>query len=259
MSPTVTPLPQALGATVTGLALTPDGLTDADFAAVHAAWLDHLVLFFPGLHLTTEQQIGFGRRFGTLAATTRGDDDHRNQVTMGPNGEVLVLDAATPQGRANAWHTDVTFTDRPPKGSLLSMVTGPTRGGDTIWTSQYAAYDALHPAVRSMVDDLSAVHGRPGITGQHTHPMVITHPETGRRALFVNRGWTTRIDGMDHALGAGILDALFDHAEKPEFAVRWSWSPGDAVLWDNRVTMHYAVNDYGDAARIMHRVTIHDD
>jgi len=254
---TITPMPQALGATVTDLDLT-DGISDDDFRAAHAAWLEHLVLFFPALHMTTDQQIALGSRFGRLAATTRSNDDYRNQRTLGPAGEVLVLDGATPQGRANEWHTDVTFTEHPPKGSLLSMVTGPERGGDTIWTNQYAAYASLHPAVRTMIDELSAVHGRPGLTGQHVHPMVVTHPETGRRALFVNRGWTTRIEGMDNGLSAGILAALFAHAEKPEFATRWSWSAGDAALWDNRVTMHYAVNDYGDAARILHRVTIHD-
>jgi taurine dioxygenase len=240
MSLDITPLPQALGASVTGLDLS-DGVRDDDFARLHAAWLENLVLFFPGLHLTLDQHIELGSRFGRLAATTRGDDDYRNQTTLGPAGEVLVLDAAEPAGRANAWHTDVTFTARPPKGSLLSMVVSPDKGGDTIWSNQYAAYEALHPALRDMLDGLSAVHGRPGLTGSTVHPMVVTHPETGRRALFVNRGWM-----------------LFDHCEKPEFSTRWSWRAGDAALWDNRVTMHYAVNDYGDATRIIHRVTIHD-
>ena len=258
MSLTITPLPQALGATVTGLDLR-DGVRDDDFERVHAAWLENLVLFFPGLHLTTEQQIELGSRFGALAATSRGSDDHRQQRTFGPNGEVLVLDASVPAGRANAWHTDVTFTARPPKGSLLSMVECPDKGGDTIWTNQYAAYDALHPAVRELVDGLSAVHGRPGLTDSAVHPMVIVHPETGRRALFVNRGWTARIEGMDIGLSTGILATLFNHCEKPEFSTRWTWTKGDAALWDNRVTMHYAVDDYGDATRILHRVTIHDD
>ena len=105
---------------------------------------------------------------------------------------------------------------------------------------------------------LASVHGRPGLTDSVVHPVVITHPETGRRALFVNRGWTARIEGMEIGQSNGILATLFDHCEKPEFSTRWTWSAGDAVLWDNRVTMHYAVNDYGDATRIGHRVTIHD-
>lgn len=254
----ITALPQALGAAVTGLDLS-DGVRDEDFERLHAAWLENLVLFFPGLHLTDAQHIELGGRFGRLAATTRGDDDYRNQRTRGPEGEILVLDAATPAGRANAWHTDVTFTARPPKGSLLSMVVCPDKGGDTIWTNQYAAYEALHPSVREMVDGLSAVHGRPGLTGSAVHPMVTVHPETGRRALFVNRGWTTRIEGMDIGQSTGILAMLFHHCEKPEFFTRWTWTQGDAALWDNRVTMHYAVNDYGDETRIIHRVTIHDD
>lgn len=258
MTLTITPLPQALGATVTGLDLS-GGVRDEDFERLHAAWLENLVLFFPGQHLTTEQHIELGSRFGRLAATTTSNDDYRNQKKLGPNGEVLVLDAAEPQGRANAWHTDVTFTATPPKGSLLSMLVCPDKGGDTIWTNQYAAYEALHPAVRTMVDGLEAVHGRPGMTGSSVHPMVVTHPETGRRALFVNRGWTTRIEGMQNELSNGILAALFDHTERPEFSVRWTWTAGDAAMWDNRVTMHYAVNDYGDATRILHRVTIHDD
>ena len=257
MTLTITPMPQALGASVTGLDLT-DGVSDQVAERLHAAWLENLVLFFPGLHLTTEQQIELGSRFGRLAATTTSNDDFRNQKTLGPEGEVLILDAAEPRGRANAWHTDVTFSAAPPKGSLLSMIVCPEKGGDTIWTNQCAAYEALHPAVRTMVDGLEAVHGHPGITGTTVHPMVVTHPETGRRALFINRGWTTRIEGMHFQLSDGILEALFDHTEKPEFSIRWTWAQGDAVLWDNRVTMHYAVNDYGDAARIAHRVTIHE-
>ena len=258
MTLTITPLRQALGATVTGLDLS-DGVRDEDVERLHGAWLENLVLFFPGQFLTTDQQIELGERFGPLAATTRGEDDHRDPSTLDGDERVLLLDAATPRGRANEWHTDVTFTPKPPKGSLLSMIEGPDKGGDTIWTNQCAAYEALHPAVRDMIEGLSAVHGRPGLTDQTTHPMVITHPETGRRALFVNRGWTTRIEGMAHDLSRGILTALFDHAERPEFSTRWTWTPGDAVMWDNRVTMHYAVDDYGDATRIMQRVTIHDD
>lgn len=257
MSLDITPLPQALGATVTGLDLS-GGVRDEDFARLHAAWLENLVLFFPGLHLTTEQHVELGGRFGELAVTSRDDDDYRNQPRTGPNDEILVLDAATPAGRANAWHTDVTFTARPPKGSLLSMAVCPDKGGDTMWSNQYAAYEALHPAVRELVDGLSAVHGRPGLTGSAVHPMVKVHPETGRRALFVNRGWTTRIEGMDIGQSTGILAMLFNHCEKPEFFTRWTWTQGDAALWDNRVTMHYAVNDYGDETRIIHRVTIHD-
>jgi taurine dioxygenase len=252
----ITPLPQALGATVEGF----DALMTLDHDTVESlrqAWHENLVLFFPQLELDDDRHIALGSVFGRLAATSTSGDDYRNQQVMGPNGEILVLDAARAEDRANAWHTDVTFAATPPIGSLLSMKACPAKGGDTLWSSQYAAYEALSPAIRRLVDDLEAVHGRPGLTGSTTHPMVITHPDTGRRALFVNRGWTSRVVGLTQTESQGLLSLLFDHAERPEFSVRWTWRPGDAALWDNRCTMHYAVNDYGSATRILHRVTIH--
>jgi len=257
MSLTVTPLPQALGATITGLDLST-GLDAASVEQLHAAWYENSVLFFPGLHLTDDQHIALGSVFGRLAATSDAGDDHRDHLTAGPNGEILVLDASRPQDRANAWHTDVTFTEHPPIGSLLSMQTCPDKGGDTLWSSQYAAYDALSPAVQAFIDDLQGVHGRMGLTGLTTHPLVRTHPVTGRQALFVNRGWTTSIVGLSQIESRNVLNMLFEHSERPEYSVRWTWAPGDAALWDNRVTMHYAVNDYGQEARILHRVTIYD-
>ncbi len=258
MSITVTPLPQALGATVTGLDLR-DGVT-ADMAEqLRAAWFENLVLFFPRLHLSQDHHVALGSVFGHLAATTIADDDLRPQETLGPNGEILVLDGSRRQDRADTWHTDVTFTAAPPIGSLLSMQTCPDKGGDTLWSNQYAAYESLAPSMRRFVDELEAVHGRPGLTGSTTHPVVTTHPETGRRALFVNRGWTSQLVGLSQIESRGVLDLLFAHAEKAEHQVRWTWHAGDAALWDNRCTMHYAVNDYDDSPRILQRVTIHAD
>jgi taurine dioxygenase len=251
----VTPLPQSLGAVVEGL--DPSHVLEAA-DQLRVAWREHLVLFFPQLGLDDQQLIALGGVFGTLAATSTAGDDHRSHHTRGPRREVLVLDGARKEDRANTWHTDVTFSESPPIGSLLSMQVCPTKGGDTLWSNQYAAYEALAPAMRRLVDGLDAVHGRHGITALTRKPMVTVHPETGRRALYVNRGWTTRVDGMSEIESAGLLQLLFEHAERPEFTVRWTWSPGDAALWDNRCTMHYAVNDYGDSARILHRVTIHE-
>lgn len=257
MALTITPLPSVLGATVTGLDVG-NGLSDDVVARLHDAWSDHLVLFFPRLGLSLDEHIALGEAFGRLAATTTGDEDYRGQPTIGPNGEVLILDASTPQGRANAWHTDVTFAVTPPNGALLSMQICPEVGGDTLWSNQYRAYDALSPETKELIDGLEAVHGRPGMTAQNSHPMVKVHPVTGRKALFVNRGWTTGIVGMDENEARPLLEALFHHAEKPEFNTRWHWTTGDAALWDNRCTMHYAVNDYEEAPRILHRVTIYD-
>ena len=255
MALTIAPLPQSLGASVTGLDLA-SGLTADLIAELRAAWFDNLVLFFPQLHLTNDQHLALGQVFGDLAATSQKDDDYRAQTTFGPNGEILVLDGA--EQRANAWHTDVTFTTTPPAGALLSMQSCPARGGDTMWSNQYAAYDALAEPVKVLIEGLTATHGRPGITGSASHPMVITHPATGRKALFVNRGWTSRIDGFSPIESRGLLDMIFTHSEKPEFTVRWSWHPGDAALWDNRCTQHYAVDDYGTEPRVLHRVTIYE-
>ena len=257
MALTITPLPAALGAAVTGLDLS-SGISNELVDSLHHAWYEHLVLFFPEAHLTLDQHIALGETFGRLAATTTGDEDYRGQPTLGQNGEVLVLDASTPQGRANAWHTDVTFAKTPPNGSLLAMQICPPTGGDTLWSNQYNAYDALAPAMKHLIDGLDAMHGRPGLTGLNPHPMVKVHPVTGRKALFVNRGWTTSIVDMSQTESIGLLASLFNHAEKPEFNTRWHWTPGDAALWDNRCTMHYAVNDYEEAPRILHRVTIYD-
>lgn len=255
MALTIDPLPQSLGATVRGLDLDA-GLDEGVVAELRTAWFAHLVLFFPGLHVRDDQHLALGTVFGDLAATSQRGDDYRDQQTAGPNGEILVLDSE--KTRANAWHTDVTFTAKPPAGALLSMQTCPARGGDTLWSNQYAAYEALSRPVKQLIEPLRAVHGRPGMTGTSTHPMVTVHPETGRKALFVNRGWTTRIEGLSIIESQGILAMLFDHSEKPEFTVRWSWTAGDAALWDNRCTQHYAVDDYGTAARVLHRVTIYE-
>jgi taurine dioxygenase len=253
---TVTPLPQALGATVEGL--DPHHLDDAVVEQLLAAWHENLVLFFPGIHLDEAAHVALGSVFGRLAATSAGDDDHRGKETLGPNGEILVLDGSRPQDRASTWHTDVTFTPQAPIGSLLAMQESPAKGGDTLWSNQYVAYEALSPAIRELVDGLEAVHGRPGLTGTTTHPVVVTHPVTGRRALYVNRGWTTQILGLSQIEGRHLLSMLCEHAERPEFSLRWTWATGDAALWDNRCTMHYAVDDYGDAPRRLHRVTIYE-
>lgn len=251
----VTPLPQALGAIVEGLDPADlDGAADV----LLAAWREHLVLFFPQLALDDDQHIALGEIFGSLAATSPAGDDYRAHERTGARGEVLVLDGSRKEDRANAWHTDVTFTAAPPIGSLLSMQVCPDKGGDTLWSNQYAAYEALSPAMRELVDGLEAVHGRHGLTALTTHPMVTVNPDSGRRALYVNRGWTTSVAGLTAIESRHLLQMLFEHAERPEFAVRWTWSAGDAALWDNRCTMHYAVDDYGDAARVLHRVTIYD-
>ena len=249
----VTPLPQSLGATVEGLDMT-SALAPEVAREIEAAWYAHQVLFFPGLHLTQEQHIALGGLFGDLSAVSPLKDDYRNLKKIGPNGEILVLDSA--ERRADVWHSDVSFTKTPPIGSVLSMKVCPERGGDTMWSNQYAAYEKLSPSIKSLVDKLQAEHGK-STTGTSVHPVVLHHSVTGRPALYVSRGFTARILGMSAIESEGLLAMLHRHCEQPEFQVRWSWHVGDAAMWDNRCTMHYAVNDYGDAPRMIHRVTIY--
>lgn len=260
----ITPLRAALGATVEGLdaQLLVDGgdeNTERSQVALglRQALLDHKVLFFARQHLTTDQQIALGSLFGRLEATTDSGADHRKQLTVEGHPEVLVLDSIEHPMRADSWHTDVTFTETPPMGAVLSMQVSAPSGGDTMWANTELAHAELSPAIKRACEGLTAVHGRPGLTDQAVHPVVRPHPETGRPVLFVNRGWTSRIEAMSHIESSRFLNLLFDHMERPEYTVRWSWSEGDAALWDNRCTMHYALWDYGTEHRRIHRVTIY--
>lgn len=152
---TVTALPQVLGATVRGLSVDK-GLTADVVRRIHDAWYQHQVLFFPQLHLTEPQHIALGSVFGELSAVSPAKDDYRNLKKIGPNGEIFVLDSA--EKRADVWHSDVSFTKAPPIGSILSMKVCPDKGGDTLWSNQHTAYDALSPAIKALVDSLQAEH-----------------------------------------------------------------------------------------------------
>ncbi|WP_420637937.1 TauD/TfdA dioxygenase family protein [Candidatus Poriferisocius sp.] len=253
----VTPLGAALGATVEGLdagRLEGNGVADE----LREAFWAHKVLFFPAIHLTDEQHLALGSVFGDLAAVSNDDTDHRRHDTVDDEGRILVLDSSQPMTRAAYWHTDVTFARQPPLGSLLSMKVSPPAGGDTMWANTQAAYEGLSEPIRRAIDGLTARHGRAGLTDFTDHPVVTVHPETGQRILFVNRGWTSSLNDLSAIESSRLLTLLCDHMERPEFTVRWRWSDGDAALWDNRCTMHYAINDYGDHHRRIHRVTIYD-
>ncbi len=258
MTLAVTPLPAALGAAVTGLELSRP-LDEPTVAVLRQAWRDYLVLLFPALHLSNDQHLALAAVFGTaVASTSRGDDDYRGLRTLAAEGypQILVLD--NENNNADVWHTDVTFSPKPPIGSLLSMQEAPPTGGDTLWLNQYRAYETLSTPIRQAIEPLSATHGRPPMTATASHPLVATHPGSGRRCLYVNRGWTARINELSAIESRNLLNLLCEHAERPEHTVRWSWTAGDAALWDNRCTQHYAIRDYGDAYRRLHRVTIYD-
>lgn len=265
----------SFGAYVTDLDLAT--LTDPDqLAALRWALVENKVLIFRGQRLTPDTQVALGNRLGALTAghpiVTALDEAHP---------EIYALDSAD-GGFADVWHTDVTFVKRPPMGSILRAVNVPPVGGDTNWADTQLAYESLHPAVQRMVDGLSAVHDGTREWGYYlqqrragrgnewdgetferftpiSHPVVRVHPETGRKGLFVNPGFTSHIEGVSDAESRAILDMLYAHMTKPEHIVRHRWTAEDVVMWDNRSTIHYANRDYGDYRRIMHRVTMSGD
>ena len=259
---TVTPLPAALGAVVEGLMpadIEPDGALAEE---LRAAWHAHHVLFFPRLGLSPAEQVRLARVFGPrLAATTETGGDYRNAPTLADEGfpELLLLDTGRGHRPATTaeWHTDVTFAERPPIGSLFCMEAPAATGGDTMWSNQHLAYERLSEPVRRAIGELSALHGRPPRTLTAVHPVVGRHDVTGRPYLYVNRGWTRSVEGVSDVESRHLLAMLFEHAERPELQVRWRWSAGDAALWDNRCTMHYALADYGNERRSARRATIY--
>jgi taurine dioxygenase len=259
----------ALGAEISGVSLAD--LDDATFAEIHTAWLEHQVLFFRDQDLTPDQHKAFGRRFGELQVhpflQSRKDEGH-------PEIIVLESDADRPT-LAAGWHTDVTFLPNPPMGSILRAVEAPAVGGDTMWSSMYAAYEALSSTMQRLLSDLVAIHDtaktfsrdaypadkhpEPGQMPSTEHPLVRTHPETGRKSLFVNRAFTSRIVGMRRRESETLLNFLYDLVGTPEFTCRFRWEKNSIAIWDNRCTQHRAVADNAKAHRRMERVTIEGD
>ena len=268
------PLTPTIGALVENVDLAVP-LDDEQFADIQAALLKHQVIFFENQRLTPVQHRDFAARFGTL---------HTHPLYPGvPEApELFTLDnhQANPTDN-DSWHTDVTFIQTPPKAAILHAHRLPDSGGDTIWSNMRAAFEALSPSFRDYLTTLDAVHdfarGFPasgvvaGNAGAEAHaravaanppvihPVVRTHPETGEDGLFVNTTFTDRIVGLSRKESDAILGVLFDHIQKPEFLVRWRWTENAVAFWDNRVTQHYAVNDYLPARRIMVRATILGD
>lgn len=271
---TLEPMTVAIGARVSGVDLSRplDGETQR---ALEAALLEHQVLFFEDQDMTPAQHRDFAARFGALHT-------HPLYPGVAEAPELFTLDnhAGNPTDNDN-WHTDVTFIETPPMGAILHAHMLPPNGGDTIWSSMTAAYEALSPSFRAYLATLDAVHdfakGFPanGVVAaaagpeKHAravaanppvvHPVVRTHPVTGRDALFVNTTFTDHIVGLTRKESDAILGLLFDHIQKPEFLVRWRWRPRSVAFWDNRVTQHYAVNDYLPQRRVMVRATILGD
>nr|WP_320772934.1 TauD/TfdA family dioxygenase [Streptomyces sp. CRN 30] len=269
----ITRLGPGFGAEVRGIDL--GSLDDAQVTAVRQLLVDHKVLFVREQDLDDAAQIEFGRRLGEV---TVGHPVH-DSGDVAP--EVYSLDSQD-NGFADVWHTDVTFVRNPPAISVLRAVVLPPHGGDTSWADSQLAYESLSPGLRALIDPLTAVHDGSREFGYYLaqkrngrgnlwegevftelvpveHPVVRVHPESGRKGLFVNPGFTSHIAGVSEHESRGILDILYAHLTKPEHVVRHRWQPGDVTLWDNRSTAHYANRDYGDEHRVMHRITLRGD
>ncbi len=284
----VTPLSGTIGAEIRGVDLKQAIGADV-VAAVRAALLEYKVIFFPGQHLAPAEHVAFARSFGELTPA--------HPVIPGIKGfpEVFEIDytKAAKQQRGSrervdkyeglGWHTDVTFVEHPPLGSILNALVIPAAGGDTMFSDQRAAYEALSDVMREFLDPLVAVHdGGPSFgkalarrkerlddggdwEGKQyqelepvAHPVIRTHPETGRKSLFVNAGFTSHIKGLTRAESDNLLRFLYDHSTKPRFTVRYHWHAGDLGFWDNRVTQHSVVGDFTEH-RVIQRVTLRGD
>lgn len=267
----ILPVTPTIGALVLGVDLR-EPLAPGEVAALERALLLHHVLFFRDQDLTPEQQIAFARHFGPISIPPFAPK-------YGQNPELIVLDQQSPKGEgADNWHSDNTFMREPPMGSILRAVLLPPLGGDTCFANMVAAYEALSPPIQRLISGLRAVHDitkplQKGIAAGHTtanleemqkkwppvdHPVVRTHPRTGRKALFVNGNSTTRILGLGERENDVLLPFLIDHVRSPEFQCRFRWEVGSMAFWDNRSTQHFAVPDYAER-RVMHRVTIAGD
>jgi taurine dioxygenase len=271
----VKPIAASLGAEIEGVDLSQD-LDDDVIAEIRQALLDHLVIFFHDQDITPEQHLAFARRFGTL-------NQHDQVKGMEAYPDIIEV-RKEPEDERNfggAWHGDVTYLEEPPLGSILYALEVPPVGGDTLWANQYLAFETLSDGMRAMLDGLTMIHTpakiyglssqdwskdssvktSPNATAEYEteHPLLRTHPETGRKALFVSGLFTPRFKDMTEEESKPLIDFLMKQATREEFTCRFRWKAGDIAFWDNRATLHYALNDYSGYRRVMHRVTINGD
>lgn len=264
------PFAPNLGAEITGVDLSQT-ISEAEFSEIEAAFLAYQVLFFKDQkEIPPQVHIDLGKRFGPLHS-------HPAAPTMAGYPEIFEIHATRHSKVANGefWHSDVSCDEEPPLGTMLQIHILPPCGGDTMFSNMYAAYDALSDAMKTFLDGLSATHasehiyrGRYADRGQKdsdiafpsaSHPVVRTHPQTGRKALFVNRTFTTRINELSEEESSAVLKLLFEHAESIQFQIRFRWSKNDMAFWDNRCCMHRAIWDYWPEERKGRRVTIKGD
>jgi taurine dioxygenase len=268
---TLHPAAGAVGAEVRGLDLSRP-LPPATVAALRTALGEHGVLFFRDQHLSEPQHIAFAEQFAPV---------NINRFFKTAEGWPQIAEVRKePEQKKNiggGWHTDHSYDEIPALGSVLYAREVPDYGGDTIFSSMYAAYDALSEGLKQTLSGMRAVHSSRHVFGANagrgedmkgrllnpelatqdaTHPVIITHPISGKRALYVNRGFTLRFDGWTAEESKPLLDYLYQHGTRPEFTCRFQWQVGSIAFWDNRATWHLAVNDYHGQRRLMHRITL---
>jgi taurine dioxygenase len=268
----VSPIADALGAEISGVDLASD-LPEETVAEIRRAWLAHLVVFFRDQVLGLDEFLGFARRIGNPVEYpfVKGVDGYPEIIAV----------AKLPDETVNfggIWHSDTVYLERPPMASMLIAREVPPVGGDTMFANMYAAYEALSPGMQRLLDGLMAVNSSAMADVSKTredrrrdsgdvddrvflaeHPVVRTHPETGRKALYVNVAHTQRLVDMTEDESRPLLQFLFDHSIRPEFTCRFQWRVGSLALWDNRCAMHNPINDYHGHTRILHRITLEGD
>ena len=268
----IEPIGPTIGAEIHGLDLSRQ-IDPATADALEEALVAHKVIYARNQHITTAQHVAFGRLFGELEVHPFRPE--------GEFPEIMVLDnhKDNPVLSTDVWHSDTTFRECPTKYSILRCLVIPETGGDTLWADMCAAYDGLSPAIRNMIDGLDAVHDFKNFRAlftdsdedrkrlremeelypKPTHPVVRTHPISGRKAIFVNPQFTLRINGLKPDESDALLSLLYEQSHVPEYQFRLRWKPGTIVLWDNPSTQHYAANDYYPNRRTMERVAVIGD
>ncbi len=268
----VRPLAGALGAEVLGVDLADD-IGNRTFSEIQDAFAEHSVIFFRDQDLSPDQHLAFARRWGKINV---------NRYFPNVEGYPEIAEVRKePEDKLNiggGWHADHTYDQEPALGSILYARETPDHGGDTMFASMYRAYEGLSVGMRKLLDPMTAIHCAARAFGPQAEkydkdlsskfklsetalkeveqPVIATHPVTGRRALYVNRGFTVRFKDMTQEESQPLLNFLWDHAAKPEFTCRFRWHNGSIAFWDNRCAQHFAVNDYHGARRLMHRITI---
>ena len=229
------------------------------WAEINGLFCEHKVLVFRGQTLTPDEQMAFGRRWGPLLRHPySGMKEYPDIIALTNPGKARDIN--------QHWHSDMTYNATPPKLTMLYAHSTPSIGGDTAFANQQLAYEALSTGLRSVVDGLRAVHSAAGLAAHNgadsakapraEHPVVRTHDETGRRALYVCRAFTQRLVDWTREESAALLEYLFAHSVRPEFQARHVWQPGDLALWDNRSLLHFAVHDHADEPRVIHRIQV---